>query len=258
MQLPIYQVDAFASQLFRGNPAAVCPLDAWLDDALMQAIAAENNLSETAFIVRSKDEYAIRWFTPALEVELCGHATLAAAHVVFEFLEPRRDKVSFDSKSGPLYVSKSGHELELDFPADHAQAGETAQELVRSLGSQPASVLHGRYPTAVFETEAQIRALEPDFRRMQEFQWVVVTAPGDEVDFVSRFFAPGAGIDEDPVTGSAHCILTPYWAERLGKTELRARQLSKRGGELRCALRGDRVTIAGAARTYLEGHIRTE
>ena len=258
MQLPIYQVDAFTSRLFGGNPAAVCPLDSWLPVATMQAIAAENNLSETAFIVPHDGEFAIRWFTPKLEVSLCGHATLAAAHVIFEFIAPERERVTFDSQSGPLHVARRGEELELDFPAEVPQASETLPALTAALGRAPTAVLHSRYPMAVFETEADVRALEPDFQALEEFQWVLVTAPGDEVDFVSRFFAPGAGIAEDPVTGSAHCMLTPYWSERLGKHGLSARQISERGGVLTCEQRGERVAIRGAARTYLEGHIRTQ
>jgi PhzF family phenazine biosynthesis protein len=258
MQIPIYQVDAFTSQLFGGNPAAVCPLEDWLPDETMQAIAAENNLAETAFIVPRAGEFAIRWFTPAIEVSLCGHATLAAAHVVFEFIDPQRERVSFESQSGALHVTKRADVLELDFPAEVPVARPAAPALAAALAAEPVAVLHGRYPMAVFASEADVRAIEPDFQALSEFRWVLVTAPGDDVDFVSRFFAPGAGIPEDPVTGSAHCMLIPYWAERLGKTELSARQVSKRGGELTCALRGERVTIAGTARTFLEGHIRTE
>jgi len=258
MELPLYQVDAFTTQLFAGNPAAVCPLDAWLPDALMQKIALENNLSETAFFVPEKDGYHIRWFTPQVEVDLCGHATLASAHVLMEHLEPSLQQVRFTSRSGELRVERDGERKVLDFPAQPPEPCELPAGLADALGGAPGEVLRGPYLLARFENEAALRALRPDFRKLHPHGYVITTAPGDEVDFVSRFFCPAAGIDEDPVTGSAHCILTPYWAKQLGKRELRARQVSARGGELECALDGDRVRLAGHARTYLTGSIVTE
>lgn len=261
MRIPIYQVDAFADEPFSGNPAAVCPLESWLPDERMQAIAAENNLSETAFFVAEGEAYALRWFTPGSEVDLCGHATLAAAHVIFEFLAPSRAKVEFRTKSGLLTVERAGELLALDFPAQPARACQVPDGLLPALGREPGEVLaNDRDYLVVFGSESCVRALEPDFRALAQLDRmaVCVTAPGemrDGPDFVSRFFAPGVGIDEDPVTGSAHCMLVPYWSERLQKTKLDARQVSARGGRLVCEARGDRVRIAGKARTYLEGTI---
>jgi PhzF family phenazine biosynthesis protein len=259
MRLPMYQVDAFTDSLFGGNPAAVCPLDAWLPDAVMQAIAAENNLSETAFFVREGGDYALRWFTPSVEVDLCGHATLAAGHVVFSFLEPARAAVSFRTvKAGTLTVSRDGDLLVMDFPARPATPCEPPAGLLAALGGSPREVLRARDHLIVYETAAEIAALKPDLAALAKVDcWAaIVTAPGDNgVDFASRFFAPAQGIPEDPVTGSAHCTLVPYWAKRLGKTEFEARQLSRRGGALRCALNGDRVSIGGKAVVYLEGQI---
>jgi PhzF family phenazine biosynthesis protein len=260
MRLPIYQVDAFTDTLFGGNPAAVCPLDAWLPDATMQAVAAENNLAETAFFVRDGNDYALRWFTPTVEVDLCGHATLASGHVVFHFIEPGRDSVSFRTlKAGTLAVSRRGSDLlEMDFPARPAVPVEAPAGLVAALGGAPQAVLRARDHLVVYGSAAEVAALDPDLAALAEVDcWAaIVTAPGDNgVDFVSRFFAPAQGVPEDPVTGSAHCTLTPYWAARLGKAELEARQISRRGGALRCALDGDRVSIAGRAVLYLEGKI---
>ena len=257
MKLPMYQVDAFTSTTFGGNPAAVCPLPAWLDDAKMQSIAAENNVAETAFIVPSGDDYDIRWFTPANEVALCGHATLASAYIVFKHLHPGRDRVSFASKSGPLRVSGSDGRLTLDFPALPAKPVTPPAEIEKALGKMPDAVLEASALVAVYPSERDVRALRPDSPRVAALHHhgVIVTAPGDEVDFVSRFFAPNNGLPEDPVTGSAHSTLTPYWAERLGKTKLRARQVSARGGELWCELKGDRVSISGHVAPYLEGTI---
>jgi PhzF family phenazine biosynthesis protein len=259
MRLPMYQVDAFTDSLFGGNPAAVCPLDAWLPDAVMQAIAAENNLSETAFFVREGGDYALRWFTPSVEVDLCGHATLAAGHVVLSFLEPARAAVSFRTvKAGTLTVSRDGDVLVMDFPARPATPCEPPAGLLAALGGSPREVLHARDHLIVYETAAEIAALKPDLAALAKVDcWAaIVTAPGESgVDFVSRFFAPAQGVPEDPVTGSAHCTLVPYWAKRLGKTEFEARQLSRRGGALRCALNGDRVSIGGKAVVYLEGQI---
>ena len=258
MQLPLYQIDAFASQVFRGNPAAVCPLESWLEDDVMQSIAAENQLSETAFFVREGDAFRLRWFTPTDEVDLCGHATLASAHVLFEELGYEGDELRFDTQSGRLVVSRDGPRLVLDFPVRRATKVDAAPGLIAALGApQPVEVHEGPYWLVVYEDEAAVRALAPDFGALASFEPVIATAAGasDGVDFVSRFFAPNCGVDEDPVTGSAHCTSTPYWAERLGKSRLVARQISARGGELHCELRGDRVAIAGNAVLYLRGTI---
>lgn len=262
MELPIYQVDAFASRLFTGNPAAVCPLETWLETERMQAIAAENNLSETAFFVRRADgtSYDLRWFTPKAEVDLCGHATLASAHVLLNHLHPELDSVRFHSRSGPLAVRCADDELELDFPADPPRRCETTAAMAAALGRRPRETWRSSlgYLLATLEDETAVRSLRPDWRAFDELdeKAVMVTARGREVDFVSRFFAPRVGIPEDPVTGSAHCVLIPYWAAVLEKTRLRARQLSERGGELGCELRGERVGIAGRCVTYLEGTIQ--
>ena len=258
MKITLYQVDAFADAVFKGNPAAVCPLDAWLADALMQAIAVENNLSETAFFVATKDGYDLRWFTPAAEVDLCGHATLATAHVVFEHIDPNTGDVAFDTRSGRLSVTRgSDGLLAMDFPAQPGGEIAVGEEIIAGLGAEPSILYGGEDFMAVFERQSQISAIEPDFTALKQFErrGVIITAPGDEVDFVSRFFAPKYDIPEDPVTGSAHCMLTPYWAERLGKNPLRARQISPRGGDLTCELLGDRVRISGRASEYMRGEI---
>jgi PhzF family phenazine biosynthesis protein len=259
VRIPIYQVDAFTSRLFGGNPAAVCPLDRWLPEATLQAIGMENNLSETAFLVRSGDRYHIRWFTPRVEVELCGHATLGAAHVVLEILEPGRASVTFDSRSGPLTVRRDGVRLAMDFPSRPPAPCEPPPGLIEALGGEPLEVLEGQYPLVVYGSEREVRELAPDFGRLARAAGsAIVTAPGDEADFVSRFFAPGYGIDEDPVTGSSHCTLIPFWAARQCKPWFEARQLSARGGELHCEDHGDRVTIAGQSVLYLTGTIEVE
>jgi PhzF family phenazine biosynthesis protein len=259
MRLPIYQVDAFTDRLFGGNPAAICPLEHWLPDATMQGIAAENNLSETAFFVREGNEYAVRWFTPAVEVDLCGHATLASAYVIFHLLEPGRERVAFRTmKAGKLAVTRQGDELALDFPAWPPQPVEAPPALAAALGKAPSVVLAARDYLVVYERAEDVATLAPDLAAVAALDRfaVIVTAPGEgDVDFVSRFFAPARGVPEDPVTGSAHCTLTPYWAARLGKSRLSARQLSHRGGRLTCTLAGDRVSIAGRAVLYLEGTI---
>jgi PhzF family phenazine biosynthesis protein len=258
--LPIYQVDAFTDRPFAGNPAAVCPLKAPIPEALMQDIAAENNLSETAFFHPQGDAFSLRWFTPTTEVELCGHATLASAFVLMTELEPTRNEVTFRTQSGLLPVRRRGDELVLDFPAYPAAPADaaTAAAVARALGAAPREVVSARSFFAVFEDAKAVRALRPDFRALAALPTGVgVTAPGGDesrpVDFVSRYFAPGFGIDEDPVTGSAHCTLAPYWAARLGKQALRARQVSRRGGEISCALAGDRVHIGGQARLVITG-----
>ena len=258
MRLPLYQVDAFTDRLFGGNPAAVVPLEAWLDDAVLQDIAAENNLSETAYLVDEGDSYALRWFTPAREVPLCGHATLASAHVVVNRLRPGAPTVRFTTReSGTLTVARTDSGYEMDFPAITVDPVAVSDEIVQALGTRPDALFDSHQMVAVFPTESDVRAIAPDMRAMAALprQAVIVTAPGDTVDFVSRMFAPAAGIPEDPVTGSAHCRLTPYWVDRLGRNPLRARQISRRGGDLTCTLAGDRVRIAGQAVLYLEGTI---
>lgn len=257
MKLHLYQIDAFTSQVFAGNPAAVCPLEKWLEDSLLQAIAAENNLSETAFLVPLKEQYEIRWFTPVQEVDLCGHATLASAFVVFRCLEPGRRIVIFSSKSGPLKVDQQDDQLRMEFPTLEPQSCAPPAELLAGLRRQPREVLRAEKYLAVYDSEDEVRSLRPDFELLKRLDCmgVIVTAPGKEVDFVSRFFAPRVGIPEDPVTGSAHCTLVPYWSKRLGKSQLHALQVSPRGGELFCEQLGDKVIIAGHAVKYLEGTI---
>lgn len=264
-QIPIYQIDAFTDRRFKGNPAAVCPLQEWLPDELMQAIAAENNLAETAFFAPLEDGegYRLRWFTPAVEVDLCGHATLASAHVLFRHLGHQGDAIRFETRSGALVVTREGDMLALDFPALPPAPAEAPAGLAEALGGQPREVLRGANKfLLVFGREAEVAALAPDFRALREIghsyrTGFLASAPGDEsgVDFVSRYFAPAHGIDEDPVTGSAHCVSTPYWAKRLGKAELTARQISPRGGELFVTDRGQRIRIAGRAVDYLAGAI---
>lgn len=258
MKLPLFQVDAFAEQLFKGNPAAVVPLESWLDDELMQAIAFENNLSETAFFVPSRLGFEIRWFTPKAEVKLCGHATLASAHVIFEEAHYPKDEITFGSKSGLLKVKKAGDLLQLDFPADTINPVDAPNLIIKALGKLPVACYKGKTDyLLLYETEKEIREMNPSFSNLAktDARGIIVTAPGDQVDFVSRFFAPAVGVNEDPVTGSAHTSLTPFWAKKLCKTEFVAHQLSQRGGELICTLQNDRVLIAGKAKTYLRGEI---
>ena len=258
MKYPIYQVDAFTGRLFAGNPAAVVFSETELAPETMQSIALENNLSDTAFVVPKGEGYQIRWFTPAVEVNLCGHATLASAHVIFNHLGYSGGTISFSSKSGPLYVRKEGELLYLNFPADSIQPVGSLQLLIDGLGEIPIETYKGRDDyLAVFDNEDVILSLTPDMTLLSKVpaRGVIVTAPGREVDFVSRFFAPQAGIPEDPVTGSAHTTLTPYWSKRLGKQNLQAMQVSRRGGELICRDLGNRVEIGGRAVTYLIGEI---
>ncbi len=257
MEIPIYQIDAFTSAVFSGNPAAVCPLKEWLDDGMLQAIAQENNLSETAFFVPVEDGYHIRWFTPVAEVDLCGHATLASAFVIFNTTSVSGTKVTFSSRSGPLTVSKEGDLLSMDFPSQPPRPCETPADLLEGLGKAPLEVLCSEDFFVVYSKEREVRQLTPDTARLKSLdrRGVIVTARGDEADFVSRFFAPKYGIPEDPVTGSAHSALTPYWSAKLGKKDLKARQVSNRGGELFCSDRGKRVLIAGRAVKYMEGKI---
>ena len=257
MQLDFHQVDAFASQPFRGNPAMVYRLDAWLDEALMQQIAAEHNLSETAFMVREGNHWHIRWFTPGAEVPLCGHATLAAAHVLFEVYEEAGDQLNFHCKSGRLAVGREGDQLVLDFPALLAEPSAVSLELEKALGVAVVSALAADKLLVVLDSEQSVRACQPDFAALARLPWqgVIITAKGDSHDFVSRFFAPAIGINEDPVTGSAHCSLIPYWSQRLKKTMLSAYQCSARGGELHCRLEGERVKICGQARLVASGRL---
>lgn len=257
MKLPIYQIDAFAGAVFGGNPAAVVPLESWLPDATMQAIAAENNLSETAFFVPRGQEYELRWFTPVAEIDLAGHPTLATAWLVLNRLAPRRSSVVFHTKIGDrLEVVRDEDRLAMDFPS-RPPAPRQLGDVAAALGAAPAEVLAARDGFAVFRSEAEVRALRPDMARVAalDVMGMIATAPGSDCDFVSRFFAPKHNIPEDPVTGSAHCTLIPYWAKRLGRSKLFARQVSARGGELFCEDRGARVTIGGRAALYLEGTI---
>lgn len=259
MEPEIYQVDAFCDELFSGNPAAVCPLDKWPEDRLMQNIAAENNLAETAFYVKEDDHFHIRWFTPTVEVDLCGHATLATAHVIFNHKEFAGDTIRFSSRSGELRVKRSEDQLTLDFPADILTPIAVTDEMSYWFSVRPIEAYKGKTDyLLIFPKEADIanaQANLPILERLKEARGVIISAKGNEVDFVSRFFAPQSGVAEDPVTGSAHTTLTPYWSAKLGKKELSARQLSARKGYLQCVTNGDRIEISGKAKTYLIGKI---
>jgi PhzF family phenazine biosynthesis protein len=257
MPLPLYVVDAFSSRVFAGNPAAVCPLDTWPDDALLQNIAAENNLAETAFFVPEGDRLRLRWFTPTVEVDLCGHATLASAFVLMNHMNASSEEVRFETRSGELRVTRSGDLYSLDFPSRMPRRVAPKAELVYALGAEPDELWQARDYMAVFADEQHILAIAPDMTKLAALDAFacIVTAPGRQSDFVSRFFAPAQGVNEDPVTGSAHCTLIPYWAERLGKNTLHALQVSKRGGELFCENAGDRVKISGRAVLYATGSI---
>ena len=257
--MPIFQIDAFTTRRFAGNPAAVIPMNRFLDDATLQAIAAENNLAETAFLVPEGGDYRLRWFTPTVEVPLCGHATLASAAAVMERLEPGRDQVIFHTASGPLTVNRTNGGYVMDFPARPSEPVATPPGLAQALGVVPVEVLSDTFNyIALLENAQLVRELAPDIAAIARMDrsGVVVTAPGDETyDFVSRYFAPAKGIPEDPVTGGAHCALAPYWSERLGKTAFRAYQASRRGGEIICRLAGDRVELEGSCVFYLEGEV---
>lgn len=264
MQLPLYQVDAFADAVFKGNPAAIVPLESWLPDATMQAIAAENNVAETAFFVPQKgglneDGFGLRWFTPEVEVDLCGHATLASSWVLFNKLGYKRDRIDFFTKSGTLTVTQAGNHLALNFPARPTAPVTPCDGLIEAIGAAPKEILGARDYMLVYDSAATVRALKPDMNGLMKLDKfaVIVTAPGDQpgLDCVSRFFAPAKGIPEDPVTGSAHCSIVPYWAKRLGKTEITAYQASSRGGTLYCRSEGDRVHMAGTCKPYMEGTI---
>jgi predicted PhzF superfamily epimerase YddE/YHI9 len=257
VKILIFQIDAFTDRVFSGNPAAVCPLDEWPEEAVLQAIALENNLSETAFFVPRDEGYELRWFTPRAEVDLCGHATLAAAWVIFHEMHPGFEEILFTTRSGELTVTRENGFLVLDFPAQPAAPCRMPDALRRGLGREPGEVLSSVNYMAVYPEEDDVRSLKPDMAMLEELdlQGVIATAPGREADFVSRFFCPKYGVPEDPVTGSAHCALTPYWSKKLGKKELHARQISDRGGDLLCTDMGDRVRILGEAVKYLEGFI---
>ena len=258
MRIPFFRVSAFTFDCFGGNPAGVCLLEKWLPDSLLQQIAAENNLSETAFLVRQTGFYQLRWMTPTTEVDLCGHATLASAFVLFFEQGLREEPVFFETLSGRLSTTRKGDILELDFPSRPAVDCSAPGRLLRALGRAPTEVKKSRDYMAVFANAAEVAALEPDMNLLRQVDGlgVIVTAPAEEgCDFVSRFFAPNAGVPEDPVTGSAHCTLIPYWSQRLSKSELIARQISKRGGELFCRYMGDRVAIGGRCVTYFRGEL---
>ncbi len=257
MKLRQFQVDAFASRRFEGNPAAVCPLKEWLSDDLMQSIAAENNLSETAFFVPAQSGFHLRWFTPVAEVDFCGHATLASGHVLFDALDYEKQSVVFETRSGEMTVERSGKLYVMNFPAQPPKPCSPPKALIEALGAKPTEVLAADDYLAVFESQAVVQSLAPDFARLGDLdlRGVIATAPGDDHDFVSRFFGPKLGIDEDPVTGSAHCELTPYWSQRLSKKQLRARQISRRGGDVLCEIAGDRVRLKGSAVTFMVGEI---
>lgn len=256
--MTLYQVDAFAKKLFSGNPAAVIPLDKWIDVELMQDIAAENNLSETVFFVPKENDFEIRWFTPGGEINLCGHATLASGWVLFNLLGYKRSSITFQSKSGPLHVTRDGKNILLDFPSwKPERVTEYPAELILSLGNpEVLGVYKYRDLMVELNDEKTLRNIEPDFTLMKKMgEKVIITAPGKDIDFVSRFFAPSLGIDEDPVTGSAHSQLIPFWSEKLGKKVMNARQLSKRGGDIYCEQKGERVTMGGECVFYMKGEL---
>jgi PhzF family phenazine biosynthesis protein len=257
LEIPIYQVDAFASKVFAGNPAAVCPLEEWLNEDLMQSIAQENNLSETAFFVKEGPVYKLRWFTPVAEVDLCGHATLASAYVIFNYIDTKTNRVVFSSKSGNLIVEKDNDLLSMDFPSLPPVSGEFPKDLVEGLDAVPEEIWRSNDYLALYSSETVVRGISPDFDKLKSLglRGIIITSKGDKVDFVSRFFAPRYGINEDPVTGSAHCILIPFWSKRLNKKKLHALQVSQRGGELFCEDAGDRTIIAGRAVEFMKGTI---
>lgn len=260
MEISLYQIDAFTSKLFKGNPAAVCPLDDWLPDEIMQFIAKENNLSETAFFVSKGNSYHIRWFTPVSEVDLCGHATLAAAYVLFNILDYKRDKIKFDSKSGMLTVTKDNEQIVMDFPAQPPVKCDIPKEITEAFDIIPVECLKSEDFIVVFEREFDIEAANPDFEQLKklDLRGVIITAQSYHYDFVARFFVPKYGIPEDPVTGSAYTQLAPYWAAKIGSKKFRVKQMSSRGGELTCEVVDDRVFISGKAIKYLEGKIKIE
>lgn len=257
MKLTIYQIDAFTSEIFKGNPAAVVFLENWLDDEILQSVAQENNLSETAYLVPIESGYHIRWFTPCVEVDLCGHATLASSHAIFSELGFSGQKVQFMSRSGKLEVWRKNNNYFMDFPAEEPFPCELSTKIVLGLRASPEKILRSTDYIIVLKSEQEVRELSPDYRKIAQLdsRGIIVTAQSESCDFVSRCFYPKTGIDEDPVTGSAHCQLMPYWVRRLKKSSLTARQLSTRGGEIKCELKGNRVILEGRAVTYLKGNI---
>lgn len=258
MRIPIYQIDAFTDVQFAGNPAAVCPLEHWVSADIMQKIAMENNLSETAFFVKKDDHYELRWFTPKNEVDLCGHATLATAYVIFTYLDKDTKNISFSTASGILEVTKQDNQLAMIFPSREGKKCEAPEALVKGLGKKPNETYKStRTYMAVFETEEDVLNLNLDMSELRKLDGsgVIATAKGNKVDFVSRYFAPKQGVDEDPVTGSAHCVLVPYWKNVLNKNEFMALQISARGGKLYCVDQGETIKMSGEAAAYLEGHI---
>jgi PhzF family phenazine biosynthesis protein len=257
MKLTMYQVDAFADRVFRGNPAAVCPLDSWLPDETLQSIAEENNLAETAFFVPEGSSFRLRWFTPVAEVDLCGHATLASADVLYRQMGYAKGQITFETRSGQLLVTRQDAEYRMNFPASMPEICEAPPLLIEALGATPALVLKAFDYIAIYDSKDQIANLKPDFFKMNSLalRGVVVSAPGDEEDFVSRFFAPKLGVQEDPVTGSAHCELAPYWATRVGRSALKAQQLSARGGSVGCEVIADRVILSGTTAHYMTAEI---
>jgi PhzF family phenazine biosynthesis protein len=260
MELTLYQIDAFASKLFEGNPAAVCPLETWLPDEMMQAIASENNLSETAFFVPEGNVYRIRWFTPTSEVDLCGHATLASAHVLFNILGHGGDRIEFESRSGVLIVTRTDDWLVMDFPAQPPVPCDIPREITKAFNESPIECLRSEDYIIVFEREMDVESADPDMDQLKrlDLRGVIITARSSRYDFVSRFFAPKYGIPEDPVTGSAYTQLAPYWASKMGPKKFSVKQVSQRGGELTCEIAGDRVLISGKATKYLEGTINID
>ena len=260
MKISIFQVDAFTSELFRGNPAAVCPLESWIDDNTLQLGASENNLSETAFFVRENDGYRIRWFTPVCEVDLCGHATLASAYIIFNEIDRTVSNIKFFSNSGKLSVTKDSDLILLDFPSLPPKISHNPENIYSAFNIKPTEVLQADDYLLIYDNQEKIENILPDLSILKEvdLRGVIVSSKGNDCDFVSRFFAPKYGIDEDPVTGSAHCTLIPYWSEKLGKKKLHAKQLSKRGGELFCEMKKNRVVISGHAVKYFSGEIEID
>lgn len=260
MKIPMYQVDAFTEEIFRGNPAAICILKEWLDEKLMQNIAMENNLSETAFCIVKEDLWELRWFTPEEEIDLCGHATLATAYVIFEILNYPGSTVKFTTKSGILTVEKQGDIMTMEFPSREGTKVEITDQLIKGLGKEPKEAYESRDLMVVYENEQEIRELNPNMEELKlvDAFGIIVTAKGESSDFVSRYFAPSCGVPEDPVTGSAHCTLIPYWSKVLGKKKMIAHQLSQRGGRLECEHVGDKVKISGKAKLFFKGEIYLE
>ncbi len=257
MKIPMYQVDAFAGEIFKGNPAAICILEEWINDKLMQDIAMENNLSETAFCIVKEDICELRWFTPEEEIDLCGHATLATAFIIFEILNYQSNKIKFITKSGILSVEQNGDELTMEFPSREGRKRQVTEQLIKALGKEPKEVYESRDLMAVYDNEEDIKDLKPNMEELKLIDafGIIVTSKGNDADFVSRYFAPSCGVFEDPVTGSAHCTLVPYWSKILGKKKLVAQQLSQRGGILKCEDTLEKIKISGRAKLFFKGEI---